>query len=577
MDQVSRRLLVLAMALALLLFAAPSASAHAVLLRADPEIGGVTPTPPAELLLQFSEPVEPRFSTIVVTDKNGDNVTRGKVSTGDDNSSLVTALQPGLKDGWYRVEWRVLSIDGHRIRGVFQFGVGHPGPAPAIGALAGGGASFGSIVLRWVTLMSLILASGLAVFRLLIVRAGDGGSKRALWQMEGILLGLIIVALVATPLYVAHETALFGYKSLLDVGWIAENLRSTAFGRGYTDLIAIIGLFAGLTVLALRTGRRWLGVLAVAAGISTLLIPGLVGHPGQGSIPALAVPLDWLHLAGAAAWGGGLLGLALIGRDAATRIAPRFSNLALLSVVALAWTGVIAALENVKSIENLTSTGYGQSLIVKSALLLAAMPLAAMNLRSSRAGRKLKIPFVRGELSLVTVIVIAAAVLTTLPPPGRGATTQVATNGEPLAVQTGPTATTDNVAAEETPGGPVAPPTLNVGPGPIDSALQKAPPYLSVFSLDPNDPGRPNEVRVLVSRADEPISGARVTASFRFADLTGTVPVKTVLLPQTAVGVYAAKTDALLKAGTWVVTVNVEGTGETVPRMRYRVTVAPPP
>src|SRR6185369_11700360 len=134
--------------------------------------------------------------------------------------------------------------------------------------------------------------------------------------------------------------------------------------------------------------------------------------------------------------------------------------------------------------------------------------------------------------------VIAAPVLTTLPPPGRGATTQVAATGDtaPSAVAPTTSVQADDQGLPEQ-GSPASPPTLNVGPGPVTSALQKAPPYLSVFSLDPNDPGRPNEVRVLVSRADEPISGARVTASFRFADLTGTVPVKTVLLPQTAVGV----------------------------------------
>jgi hypothetical protein len=53
------------------------------------------------------------------------------------------------------------------------------------------------------------------------------------------------------------------------------------------------------------------------------------------------------------------------------------------------------------------------------------------------------------------------------------------------------------------------------------------------------------------------------------------MPVQTVVLPQTAVGVYAAKTDAVLMSGTWVVTVKVEGVGETVPRLRYRVRVAP--
>jgi len=316
-------------------------------------------------------------------------------------------------------------------------------------------------------------------------------------------------------------------------------------------------------------------VLAVIAGIGGLLVPGLVGHPGQGSIPALAVPLDWLHLVAAAAWAGGLLGLALVGRDAATRIAPRFSNLALLSVVALAWTGVIAALENIESIANLTGTSYGQSVIVKSVLLLAAMPLAAMNLRSSRAGRKLQLPFVRGELSLVTVIVVAAAVLTTLPPPGRGATTQVAAAGDVAAAAATPAATGVTTGEVDATAEPLAPAALEIGPGPVESALQKAPPYLSVFSIAPNGAGQANDVRVLVSRDDEPISGARVTATFRNVEQGDQLPVQTILLPQTAVGVYATKTDALKTGGTWVVTVKVDGTGETVPQMRYRDTVAP--
>jgi copper transport protein len=430
-------------------------------------------------------------------------------------------------------------------------------------------------VFRFVTLMSLILGVGLAAFRLLVVRPTDEAPARALWRMEGILLALILVSLLSAPIYVAHETALFGYRPLTEVGWIFENLRSTAFGRGFTDLIVVIAVFAALTVLALRTRRRWLGVLAVIAGIGGLLVPGLVGHPGQGSIPALAVPLDWLHLVAAAAWAGGLLGLALVGRDAATRIAPRFSNLALLSVVALAWTGVIAALENIESIANLTGTSYGQSVIVKSVLLLAAMPLAAMNLRSSRAGRKLQLPFVRGELSLVTVIVVAAAVLTTLPPPGRGATTQVAAAGDVAAAAAAPAATGATTGEVDATAEPLAPAALEIGPGPVESALQKAPPYLSVFSIAPNGAGQANDVRVLVSRDDEPISGARVTATFRNVEQGDQLPVQTILLPQTAVGVYATKTDALKTGGTWVVTVKVDGTGETVPQMRYRDTVAP--
>ncbi len=569
----TRSALAVAVALVTLLVAVPAASAHAILLRAEPAIGGVTPTPPDELLLQFTEPVEPKFSQIEVTNDKGDSVTRGSLARADDEASLVIALQPSLADGWYRVELRALSVDGHRIQGVYPFGVGDAGPAPEIGALAGSGAATGSIVLRFGMLGSLILGVGLAAFRLLLVRPADGVRPRALWRIDGTLLGLIVLALVSTPLYIAHETALFGDRSLLDAGWIAANLRSTAFGRGYTDLIVLIALFATVTVAALRTRKRWLSIAAVVVGAGALLVPGLVGHPGQGSVPALAVPLDWLHLCAAATWAGGLLGLALVGRDAATRIAPRFSTLALLAVIALAWTGVIAALENVKSISNLTDTGYGRSLIVKSVLLAATMPLAYRNLRSSRAGLKLRLPLVRAELSIVTVIIVAAAVLTTLPPPGRGATTQVASAGEAATVvPTGVAPDPDGPEAGE----PTPPPALNVGPGPINSALQSAPPYLGIFSLDPNRAGRANNVTMIVSRSDEPISGATLTASFRLVEVSGQTPVRTITLQQTAVGVYAATTDALLQPGTWVVTIKVAGVGETVPRLRYRVVVAPP-
>lgn len=569
----TRSALAAAVALVTLLVAVPAASAHAILLRAEPAISGVTPTPPDEMLLQFTEPVEPRFSQIEVTDRDGTSVTRGPVTSADDAASLVVALQPSLGDGWYRVEWHALSVDGHRIQGVFPFGVGDAGPVPEIGTLAGGGVATSSIVLRFLMLVGLIGAVGLAAFRLLLVRPADEVRPRSLWRIDGVLLGLIVLALLATPVYIAHETALFGDRSLLDAGWIAENLRSTAFGRGYTDLVVLIAVFATVTVLALRLRQRWLSIAAIAVGAGALLVPGLVGHPGQGSVPALAVPLDWLHLCAAATWAGGLLGLALVGRDAATRMAPRFSTIALLSVIALGWTGVIAALENVKSIDNLTDTGYGRSLIVKTVLLASIMPFALTNLRSSRAGLKLRLPFVRTELSLVTVIIVAAAVLTTLPPPGRGATTQIASGDSPPAVvQTGSAPEPDGPEAGE----PTPPPTLNVGPGPVDSALQAAPPYLGIFSLDPNVAGRPNNVKMVVSRSDEPISGATVTATFRAADAGTAVPVQTVPLEQTAVGVYAASTNALATAGSWVVTIKVAGVGETVPRLRYRVEVAAP-
>ncbi len=53
------------------LFAPSIAFAHAQLRQADPPVGSVVHSPPAQMELTFSEAIEPRFSTVAVTDAAG--------------------------------------------------------------------------------------------------------------------------------------------------------------------------------------------------------------------------------------------------------------------------------------------------------------------------------------------------------------------------------------------------------------------------------------------------------------------------------------------------------------------------
>ena len=58
--------------------AAPAAAwAHAALLRTVPQASGTVNTPPKQLLLTYSEPVEPRFAIVSVTDAAGRQQTAG--------------------------------------------------------------------------------------------------------------------------------------------------------------------------------------------------------------------------------------------------------------------------------------------------------------------------------------------------------------------------------------------------------------------------------------------------------------------------------------------------------------------
>ena len=112
-----------AFAVAFVALAAPaSAFAHAALLRTTPSASVTLNKPPKELRLTYSEAVEPRFATVSVTDPQASQETDGRpVRAEADPNTLVTPLKPDLPQGWYLVYWRVISADGHPVKGAFTF------------------------------------------------------------------------------------------------------------------------------------------------------------------------------------------------------------------------------------------------------------------------------------------------------------------------------------------------------------------------------------------------------------------------------------------------------------------------
>src|SRR5262249_12121711 len=135
--------------------------------------------------------------------------------------------------------------------------------------------------------------------------------------------------------------------------------------------------------------------------------------------------LQWVHFGSAAAWIGGLLALVVALRslapDARTRAARRFSTAALVSVALLLGSGVLRAINEGTSWHALTSTSYGQTVIVKVALLAVLIGLGALNRFRSvpaaeRTGRPL-LNVARVELCVAVVVLVAASILQGLVPP----------------------------------------------------------------------------------------------------------------------------------------------------------------
>ena len=108
-------------AITIMLAIASPAFAHAYLDHASPRVGNSVAQSPREVVLWFSEKIEPAFSSIEVRNEQGATMSSGKATGGGTQLRVpVKTLPPGT----YKVLWRVLSVDTHRTQGDFSFRVG---------------------------------------------------------------------------------------------------------------------------------------------------------------------------------------------------------------------------------------------------------------------------------------------------------------------------------------------------------------------------------------------------------------------------------------------------------------------
>jgi len=555
---------VLGAALAASLALPAPASAHAYLVRTAPEASRTVNAPPARVSLTYSESVEPRFAIVSVTDAKGRQVTAGPPRrSAADPDTLAVPLER-VPEGWYLVYWRVISVDGHPVRGAFTFAVGpNPGPQPefAVPSVAESAATPRLVAARAVAFVAVMCAIGLFVLRIGIarpvVRRVDGASLRAL---SVAFLVAAAAGLLAIPVYLDLATAEFSLRSALDVGTLVPLLHVSAFGRGYLDLELCFALFVAAAAISLwldrpeRPRRSVAELLATAgalvAGAATLLVPGAAGHAAQTAPRGVSLLLDWLHLAGGAVWAGGLVGLLVLWRclPAARRVAglvvavPRFSNVALASVLVLLGSGVGATVVHLPTLGSLWQTSYGQTILVKAALLATALLLAAVNLARTRprlaaARRRAELGasaaallrrLVGGEVLLVWAAVAAAAVLSSLAPPPPA----LAREGAAVA---------------------------RVGPGPVARAVAKDG-YRLRLVVSPNRAAVPNDLALELTRAGRPVTGADVTVTFAMLDME--MGDQELRLDETEPGVYARPAaSALVMVGHWALSFRIAPPG----------------
>ena len=79
-------------------------------------------TAPSEVRIQYTEQLEPAYSTAHVEDASGTTVSSAAHVDANERSVLIVPLN-ALKPGRYKVIWKVLSVDTHVTNGSFNFTV----------------------------------------------------------------------------------------------------------------------------------------------------------------------------------------------------------------------------------------------------------------------------------------------------------------------------------------------------------------------------------------------------------------------------------------------------------------------
>ncbi|MFQ3630121.1 copper resistance CopC/CopD family protein [Roseiflexus sp.] len=571
-----------AVVLVLMLLSAPAAYAHPQIVSVEPAPDAQIDAAPPLVRITFNEPIEEAFAAVQVLDATGRAVDRGDGGRAPDDPLALQVRLPPLDPGVYTVAWQAVGRDGHLVKGYFAFTIlGAPpdAAAPALQLSAdppplndspetspippeAGSTPLVDLLalLRSVMLIGAVTAVGGWVF---LWTALTSGSGRLAESIRRIIAGALLLVLIATLAFFAvHTIAVAG---VLTADTITAVARDTRLGQALVGRMAFILIFIGL----MRFSNQWSRTAGMVIGGLILLTFSIGGHAAATAQPLVSVALDWMHLAAATNWAGGLTALvvALIRRNDDTpdlhlvkHALMRFSWLALASVAVLTISGVFAALSYLRDVSDLWVTDYGRTLLIKTALFALLISLGAYHLRlvrmhttvldrattvtiavMQRLRRSLPL-----EAALAIIVVGVAGVLTSLPHPAA-APVRPSIVAAPDVVPEPTGAVAEKTAAPEEP-------TSLPTPQPF-TAIRAAGDLQVALHIEPAAIGR-NLMRITITDTqNQPRDVQRVRVMLRLNDKD--IGETYVIASPDGPGEYVVRDQTIGIAGMWQVQVQV--------------------
>jgi putative copper export protein/mono/diheme cytochrome c family protein len=221
------------------------------------------------------------------------------------------------------------------------------------------------------------------------------GLRRQFVRLGWMMLALSVASGFVWLVVLAGRLTGQSLQAAMAGGGVWKVLTETRFGNDWL-VRAVFGVLIAISIKRLQPLRGWPsrreGVIAVLLSGAFMASLAWAGHGGANAGPAgvFQVVVDALHLAAAGAWIGGLLPFAMVMACAlrtrseawnlvAADITRRFSAFGVVVVVVLLLTGVSNTWFLVGSLPRLLGTTYGQLLLLKIALVIAMVAVAAVN------------------------------------------------------------------------------------------------------------------------------------------------------------------------------------------------------
>jgi len=395
-----------------LMLGVTGALAHASLLTTTPANNDLLSAPPAEVRMNFNEPVGILSFALLGPDGQKHDLT--SVTKGGD--TVTVPMPSGLPQGTEALTWHIVSADGHPVGGTLVFSIGR-----ITGSVEQAQTDQVVAIAIWLTrvlvYVGLFVGAGGLVF---------GAITPLPTQGQRISFALIGIGAVAALLSIGLQGA-DGLGLNLD-GLLDPHTWATGWGTTYAmTIVAVLVAYAlgALSGFVPPWPQRVLALLALIA-VGTAL--ALSGHASAADPQWLTRPAVFLHVTAVCFWIGSLMPLGLLllrGGPEAEIALERFSAIIPYALLPLVVAGGALAVVQLGTFGLSWLTPYAAILAAKLVLVLALFLLAAWNrwrltrpaLDGSDRGRWRLALSVRTEIVIVLLILgLVAGWRFTVPP-----------------------------------------------------------------------------------------------------------------------------------------------------------------